>query len=44
MHQCKMESQEGLSVIAEGKMNMHHQHNCQIPKTSVDQVAKINFS
>lgn len=29
MHQCKMESQEGLKVTVESKMNMYQKHDCQ---------------
>lgn len=43
MHQYKMESQEGLSVIAENKVNVYHQYYCQNSKASVHQVTKINF-
>ena len=43
MHQYKMESQEGLRVIAENKVNMYHQYDCQNSKASADQVTKINF-
>lgn len=43
MHQCKMESQEGLKVVVESKMNVHQQHDCQTPRVNADQVTKINF-
>ena len=40
MHQYKMESQEGLRVIAENKVNMYHQYDCQNSKASADKVTK----
>ena len=41
MHQCKMKSQEGLRVIAENKVNVYQQYDCQNSKASADQVTKI---
>lgn len=44
MYQCKMDSQEGLKITVESKVNMYQQHDCQTPKASADQVTNMIFS